>query len=308
MSFSEFFVSKGWKKFMGFIYGWGAAIVMVGALFKIEHLPGATIMLTVGLLTEALIFFLSAFEPPHVEYDWGLVYPELDGIEENLNVLDKKAAISSKKSALEKFDAMIENAEITPELFEKLGHGLQNLNNTAEKLQDISDATVATNNYVANFEKASEKVSSFADAYGSSAERLKVEADKLARTYEKSASVVGDSGEQLASTYNKLIENMNKELEMSTSGGKTYNEQLSIMNKNLTALNAVYELQLQGTNQQIEATKAMYTGLDEILDNMKQSAEDTRKYREEISKLSHNLAAMNTIYGNMLSAMNFKAD
>jgi gliding motility-associated protein GldL len=308
MSFSEFFVSKGWKKFMGFIYGWGAAIVMVGALFKIEHLPGATIMLTVGLLTEAVIFFLSAFEPPHVEYDWGLVYPELDGIEENLNVLDKKAAISSKKSALEKFDAMIENAEITPELFEKLGHGLQNLNNTAEKLQDVSDATVATNNYVANFEKAAEKVSSFADAYGSSAERLKVEADKLARTYEKSASVVGDSGEQLASTYNKLIENMNKELEMSTSGGKTYNEQLSIMNKNLTALNAVYELQLQGTNQQIEATKAMYTGLDEILDNMKQSAEDTRKYREEISKLSHNLAAMNTIYGNMLSAMNFKAD
>lgn len=308
MSFSEFFVSKGWKKFMGFIYGWGAAIVMVGALFKIEHLPGATIMLTVGLLTEALIFFLSAFEPPHVEYDWGLVYPELDGIEENLNVLDKKAAISSKKSALEKFDAMIENAEITPELFEKLGHGLQNLTNTAEKLQDVSDATVATNNYVANFEKASEKVSSFADAYGSAAERLNVEADKLARTYEKSASVVGDSGEQLASTYNKLIENMNKELEMSTSGGKTYNEQLSIMNKNLTALNAVYELQLQGTNQQIEATKAMYTGLDEILDNMKQSAEDTRKYREEISKLSHNLAAMNTIYGNMLSAMNFKAD
>ena len=308
MSFSELFVSKGWKKFMGFIYGWGAAIVMVGALFKIEHLPGATIMLTVGLLTEALIFFLSAFEPPHVEYDWGLVYPELDGIEENLNVLDKKAAISSKKSALEKFDAMIENAEITPELFEKLGHGLQNLNNKTKKLQDVSDATVATNNYVANFEKASEKVSSFADAYGSSAERLKVEADKLARTYEKSASVVGDSGEQLASTYNKLIENMNKELEMSTSGGKTYNEQLSIMNKNLTALNAVYELQLQGTNQQIEATKAMYTGLDEILDNMKQSAEDTRKYREEISKLSHNLAAMNTIYGNMLSAMNFKAD
>jgi gliding motility-associated protein GldL len=61
MSFSEFFVSKGWKKFMGFIYGWGAAIVMVGALFKIEHLPGATIMLTVGLLTEALIFFLSAY-------------------------------------------------------------------------------------------------------------------------------------------------------------------------------------------------------------------------------------------------------
>ncbi|MCK9254634.1 MAG: gliding motility protein GldL [Bacteroidales bacterium] len=308
MNISEFFASKKWKKFMGFIYGWGAAIVMVGALFKIQHLPGAGIMLTVGLLTEAVIFFLSAFEPPHHEYDWGLVYPELDGIEENLTVLDKKAAISSKKSALEKFDAMIENAEITPELFEKLGHGLKNLNSTAEKLHDVSDATVATNTYVANFEKASEKVASFADAYGSSAEKLNSEAERLANTYEKSASVVGNSGEALANTYNRLIENMNNELSMSAGSGKTYNEQLSIMNKNLTALNAVYELQLQGTNQQIESSKAMYSGLDEILENMKQSAEDTRKYREEISKLSHNLAAMNTVYGNMLSAMNFKVD
>jgi gliding motility-associated protein GldL len=305
MNLSEITSSKKYKKFMGFVYGWGAAVVMVGALFKIQHLPGAGVMLTVGLLVEAFIFFLSAFEPPHEEVDWSLVYPELAGVEENLNISDKKAAITSKKSALEKFDAMIENAEISPDLFEKLGHGLKNLNSTAEKLHDVSDATVATNNYVANFEKASEKVASFADAYGSSAEKLNVQADKLAATYEKSATVVGTSGEQLATTYNKLIENMNKELEMSAGGGKTYNEQLSIMNKNLSALNAVYELQLSGTNQQIEASKAMYNGLDEILTNMKQSAEDTRKYREEISKLSHNLAAMNTIYGNMLAAMNF---
>jgi gliding motility-associated protein GldL len=305
MRLSEFTSSKSYKKIMGFVYGWGAAVVMVGALFKIQHLPGAGIMLTVGLLVEAVIFFLSAFEPPHEEVDWSLVYPELAGVEENLNISDKKAAITSKKSALEKFDAMIENAEISPDLFEKLGHGLKNLNSTAEKLHDVSDATVATNNYVANFEKASEKVASFADAYGSSAEKLNVQADKLAATYEKSANVVGTSGDQLATTYNKLIENMNKELETSAGGGRTYNEQLSIMNKNLSALNAVYELQLSGTNHQIEASKAMYNGLDEILTNMKQSAEDTKKYREEISKLSHNLAAMNTIYGNMLAAMNF---
>lgn len=308
MNLSEITSSKKYKKFMGFVYGWGAAVVMVGALFKIQHYPGAGPMLVIGLLTEAFIFFLSAFEPPHEEVDWSLVYPELAGVEENLNISDKKAAITSKKSALEKFDAMIENAEITPELFEKLGYGLKNLNVTAEKLHDVSDATVATNNYVANFEKASEKVASFADAYGSSAEKLNVQADKLASTYEKSANVVGTSGDALAVTYNKLIENMNKELEMSAGGGKTYNEQLSIMNKNLTALNAVYELQLQGTNSQIEASKTLYSGLDEILANMKQSAEDTKRYRDEISKLSHNLAAMNTVYGNMLAAMNFKQD
>lgn len=308
MNLSELTSSKKYKKFMGVVYGWGAAIVMVGALFKIQHYPGAGAMLVVGLLTEAVIFFLSAFEPPHEEVDWSLVYPELAGVEENLNISDRKAAVNSKKSALEKFDAMIENAEITPELFERLGSGLKNLNTTASKLNDVSDATVATNNYVANFEKASEKVASFADAYGSSAEKLNVQAEKLATTYEKSASIVGNSGESLSQVYNRLIESMNRELEMNVGGGKSYNEQLSIMNKNLTALNAVYELQLQGTNQQIEATKTLYGGLDEIMINLKQSAEDTKRYREEISKLSHNLSAMNTVYGNMLAAMNFKND
>ncbi len=308
MNLSEITSSKRYKKFMGFVYGWGAAVVMVGALFKIQHLPGSGVMLTVGLLTEAFIFFLSAFEPPHEEVDWSLVYPELAGVDEALDISDKKAAVSSKKSALEKFDAMIENAEITPELFEKLGHGLKHLNTTTEKLHDVSDATVATNNYVSNFEKASEKVNQFADAYGDSAQKLNIQADNLAVSYEKSAGIVSTSGESLASAYNKLTESMNKELEMSTDGGKTYNEQLSIMNKNLTALNAVYELQLQGTNQQIEASKTLYSGLDEILGNLKQSAEDTKRYREEISKLSHNLAAMNTVYGNMLSALNFKQD
>jgi gliding motility-associated protein GldL len=308
MNLSEITSSRIYKKFMGYVYGWGAAIVMVGALFKIQHYPGAGIMLMVGLLTEAFIFFLSAFEPPHEEVDWSLVYPELAGVDEAIDISDKKAAVSSKKSALEKFDAMIENAEITPELFEKLGHGLKNLNTTTEKLHDVSDATVATNNYVANFEKASEKVSEFADTYGASAQKLNVQADQLAESYEKSSSMVSVSGQGLSNAYNKLTDSMNKELEASTDGGKIYNEQLSVMNKNLTALNAVYELQLQGTNQQIEASKTLYSGLDEILGNLKQSAEDTKRYREEISKLSHNLAAMNTVYGNMLSAMNFKQD
>lgn len=69
--------SKGWKKFMAKLYGWGAAVVIVGALFKIEHLPGASIMLSVGLGVEAFIFFMSAFEPIHEDPNWELVYPEL---------------------------------------------------------------------------------------------------------------------------------------------------------------------------------------------------------------------------------------
>ena len=309
MSLGELTQTKGYKVFMGYVYGWGATVVMVGALFKIQHYPGASVMLIVGLMTEAVIFFLSAFEPPHEQVDWSLVYPELAGIDtdmDSINVEDKKAAVKSKKSALEKFDAMIENAEITPELFEKLGHGLKNLNTTTEKLKDVSDATAATNNYVANFEMASEKVNSFAEAYGASAQKLNVQAEKLASAYERSAMSVGNSGDELSATYTKLIASMNKELETSAGSGKSYNEQLNIMNKNLMALNSVYEMQLEGTNKQFEAAKKLSTGLDEIMANMKQSAEDTKRYRDEIGRLSSNLAAMNTIYGNMLAAMNFK--
>lgn len=293
---------------MGFIYGWGASIILVGALFKIEHLPGASIMLMVGLLTEAFIFFLSAFEPPHEEYDWSLVYPELAGIDDTVEVEERAAAVSSKKTALERFDAMIESAEITPELFEKLGHGLQNMSETTEKLADVSSATVATNNYVANFEKASEKVNEFADAYGASATQLNQSANKLSETYGSSADVVGQSGQELADAYRKLTESMNSEFEKTSGNTNTYGDQLESLTKNLTALNAAYELQLQGTNEHLEKTKDLYGGLNEVMSDLSTTVNDTKRFREEVSKLSNNLAAMNTVYGNMLSAMNVKQD
>ena len=83
MSFIDNLVrSKGYKSFMGKLYGVGASVVIVGAMFKIMHWPGADLMIVVGMSTEAIIFFFSAFEPLHVEYDWSLVYPELAGVHE----------------------------------------------------------------------------------------------------------------------------------------------------------------------------------------------------------------------------------
>ena len=308
MNFSELVKSRKYQKVMGFVYGWGASIVLIGALFKIEHLPGASVMLMVGLLTEAFIFFVSAFEPPHEEVDWSLVYPELAGIDENIDADDKKSNVQSKKTALERFDAMIENAEITPDLFEKLGDGLRNMSNTAEKLQDVSDASVATNNYVANFEKASEKVNEFADNYGESAQKLNHSAEKLSSTYTESADIVGKSGQELADSYQKLTKSMNEEFEKTTGSTNSYGEQLENMTKNLTALNAAYELQLKGTNEQLEKSKELYGGLNEVMDNLEDTVEDTKRFRDEVSRLGSNMSALNTVYGNMLSAMTVKKD
>src|ERR1043165_8629858 len=80
MGITELTQGKKFKMFMARLYGWGASIVIIGALFKIQHYKGAGFALVLGLSTEAVIFFFSAFEPPHEEVDWSLVYPELAGM------------------------------------------------------------------------------------------------------------------------------------------------------------------------------------------------------------------------------------
>lgn len=300
----ELVQTKGWKKFMAKVYGIGAAIVLIGAMFKIMHWPGSGAMLVVGLSTEAFIFFTSAFEPLHVEHDWSLVYPELAGLHDDVEEIDGTKKIDTKKSALEKFDAMIENAEITPELFEKLGFGLKNLNTTTEKLADVSSATAATNNYVENFEKASEKVLAFSDVYSKSADAIGSSFDNLSKTHTTTSELISNSGKDLAESYSKLSEAMRNEFAVSTTENKSYAQQLEYMTKNLTALNSVYELQLSESNEHLNASKKLYDGLNEMMDNLHVSIEDSKVYREEVSKLGKNLSAMNVVYGNMLSAFN----
>src|SRR5512133_820460 len=82
MNITEIVQSSSWKNFMAKIYGFGASVVIVGYLFKIQHWPFAEVMITLVLSTEAVIFFFSAFEPLHEELDWTLVYPELAGMSE----------------------------------------------------------------------------------------------------------------------------------------------------------------------------------------------------------------------------------
>ena len=141
MNLTELVQSSGWKNFMSKLYGLGASVVIVGALFKIQHWALAGPMLTVGLTTEALIFFFSAFEPLHEEVDWTLVYPELAGMEDGEEFDQIPTSVGrGSSSALEKFDALLEQGQITPDLFNKLGKGLSKLNDTTEKLSDISDS------------------------------------------------------------------------------------------------------------------------------------------------------------------------
>ncbi len=253
---------KKWKSFMAKLYGFGAAIVIVGAMFKIMHWPGAGPMLVVGLSTEAVIFFFSAFEPPHEEVDWSLVYPELAGMHGE----EAKELEEDKGSITEQLDNMLEDAKIGPELIASLGEGMRSLSDQANKLNNITDASVATNEYVSSVKSAAANVSSLSGAYSKAADSLM----GLAVTNDDSASL---------------------------------GEQITKVSKNLSALNAAYELQLQGSNDHLKATSKFYDGLENLMRNLNDSVDDTKRYKDQIAQLSSNLESLNTIYGNMLNAM-----
>jgi len=302
MSLSGIVQSSGWKNFMAKLYGIGASVVIVGALFKIQHWSGAGIMLTVGLLTEAIIFFFSAFEPLHEEIDWTLVYPELAGIpEEETEALPTAGSGRARDAgargistgyggggfgggagseALIKFDQMLESAEITPDLFHNLGIGMKKLSEATSNINAMHDIAKASNDYSITIKGATESLG------------------KLSESYQSVTKVVGETG----STYKTIADN----LAVMNEGSKSYKQQLETLNKNLSALNASYELQKKGADNHLKESESLYQGLQSLMKDLTESSGDTKKYREQVSKLNDNLAALNNVYGNMLAAMNVK--
>ena len=306
MNLSEIVQSSGWKNFMKYLYGFGAAVVIVGALFKIMHWPGANMMIIAGLGTEAIIFMFSAFEPLHEELDWTLVYPELAGMtdpDEMENFKDDMIGNKEDRS-LKNFSEVFEQSNIDAESFNKLGDGLVKLNTTASKLADISDASVATQEYMTNMKAAANSVGSLSNVYANSEEALKQSVSNLSESYNHAADLIAKSGSEISMSYNKFTENISSNLENINTGSEGFKNQLESLNKNLAALNAVYELQWKQSNDYIENSKDVYSGLGKMIKDLETSAEETAKYKEAMTGLTNSISALNSIYGNMLSAMN----
>jgi len=212
---------KRFKNFMNKLYGWGAAVVIMGALFKILHLKGADLMLIIGLTTEAVIFAISAFEAQPKDYDWSLVYPEL----ENEPISDKKSVRKGSGTVTQELDRMLEEAKIGPELLESLSAGMRKLSETAASLNTATDAAGAT---------------------------------------------------------------------------AAYSQQLGAAAKNMEALNALYAVQLENTTSQVDLQNT-------VMEKLSASAQNTEALAGEVSKLSQNLSQLNSVYGNMLAAMNVRS-
>jgi gliding motility-associated protein GldL len=152
------------KKTMNFTYGMGAAVVIVGALFKIEHLPGASILLKVGLITEAFIFALSAFEPVDHELDWSLVYPELAGGQAK-DKPKKEDPKDAQGLLSQKLDAMLKEAKIDGELMSSLGNSIKNFEGAAKSISPTVDAMAGQKKYAEEMGKAASQMEALNGLY-----------------------------------------------------------------------------------------------------------------------------------------------
>ena len=304
-SLADIVESSGWKKFMAKLYGWGASIVIIGALFKIQHWKFAGLFLTIGLLTEAIIFFFSAFEPLHEELDWTLVYPELAGMSEQEEMEDmKEVGAGFGGRPVERIENLLGEASINEDTLKNIGSGLQRLQTAASGIADISGATVATQEFMKNIKAAAGSAGSMHEVYSSSVQSIKDSAGSLANAYLQSAEQVARSGGEVAGSYQKIADTLKGEHDMISQSGRTHEQHLEALNKNLSALNAVYELQAKEGSEHLKGTQKVYSGIEEMVAKLKDSIDETSRYKEEVVKLRDNLSSLNNIYGNMLSAMN----
>ncbi|OIP05667.1 MAG: hypothetical protein AUJ97_00320 [Bacteroidetes bacterium CG2_30_32_10] len=333
MKMSQFVQGKKFKNFMTKLYGWGASVVILGALFKIEHFKGASIMLMAGLGTEALIFFFSAFEPPHVEPDWTLVYPELAGMAGEDFMIENQSHSRDKRgdAVSQELDKMLAEAKIGPELIDSLGKSFHSLSENTSKLSDITNATVATNEYVDNVKQASKSVDQLSNTYQKTAQELTKEIS-VSENYYNNLKSASDSAQIMSSSFNKNAETIHKTvdatdgfvnsinaatssvnelklryqkstdsltkasdaIDFSEVDNKTFIEQLQKVSKNLSALNAVYELQLQGSSEQLEKTNLIPTSIDQFLKSLDSSTDFNKKLKD-------NMVALNTAYEQQLA-------
>lgn len=252
----------------------GAAVVVLGALFKIMHWPGAGPMLIVGLSTESAIFLMGLFQPaapPEAHYEWENVYPELlvSGAAKKPKAVkkDNKEDEAKKGAAiLAGFDAMMKEANLSPDAFKKFGQGIQSLNQTAGQMKNMGDAVTATNDYSKNLNTASKSLGD------------------LNKAYSNTVSAMAD-------------------MSNAAKDAKEYHSQVQKITKNLGALNAVYEMELKDADSHLKAMNKFYANLKDAMQNMNETSKESETLKKQMKELTTNLTTLNRVYGNMLTAM-----
>jgi len=256
------------------IVSWGATVVIIGLLFKIQHWEGATWFISIGLGTEAFLFALLGFQNDPHDPDWTKVYPELADEAPAKTVAKNAAPVALS------LDKMITDAKIGPELINSLGEGLKTFSDKVSTITKVADAGTATQEFTTKLKTAG-------------------------ASYDNMTMAFSKASENLNAAFSKATTGLT-EFASSSADAKAYHDQVSSLAKNLSALNAVYELELQDSSAHLKSMNKFYQNLSGTMQNFNESMDDSKKFKEEVARLAKNLATLNSVYGNMLSAMNPK--
>lgn len=229
---------------------WGASVVIIGLMFKILYLPYGEYLIGLGLLTEACLFFILGF------------YAEKTPAEEK-SLAPAQVPVGHTAA----LDQLLHNADITPEMIGRLGTGLKSFGEKVDQLSQISDASIATQEFAGKLKSAS------------------LGFDKLNSAFEKASSeLAGISSEGM--------------------DAQGYHQQIQKLTQNLESLNRLYETELKQSDESLRSMTQHYHSIAETLRHFNDSAEDSKTFKEQVALLTQNLTSLNAVYGNMLQAMN----
>jgi gliding motility-associated protein GldL len=291
--FMHWYESYQGKKIVGCVYSLGASVVIIGALFKILHLPGAEYMLMAGMGVEALLFAIGCLDKPHAEHHWENVFPQLVGFGADPELI--KELESRPRPTLLGGGNDGGNSANVPALNEKelesLKAGISNLAKTATQLSELGSVANTTN-------KLNEKL----DAAGQAAEQ-----------FAQAGKAVSEKSVALGETYVQVTADMQKVV----ADTKAYETQVVNLSSQLTSLNAVYELQVKALQSQVDAYKAqsakiadataqvenLSAGVKSMAEQANEALKNQEAYVAGAKQLANQVADLNKVYGNMLNAL-----
>lgn len=308
---AAFISSEKGQRFFNFAYSIGAAIVIWGALFKILHLPGGNALLSIGMGTEVLMFMLTAFDRPPKEYKWEDVFPVLDsknpedrpdfstgggivingsvggqdggvvagdgvgGVVAGGVVTGGSVSVAGARAAV----GLPDGINLSEEDSKSLSDSISKMADAAEQLSRMAELTSATQQYL-------DQISGIA-----------AEMDRL-RDTTASLNRVSDV---LLQSYQAVTQH-SEEINQSSTG---YVDQMQSLNRNISGLNTIYEIQLKSVSSQLDSIDRVNKGIKDIRDMYEKSAQQSMRYCEETERMARYMQQLNGVYEKMITAMTF---
>lgn len=287
----KFLSGERGQRFFNFAYSIGAAVVILGALFKILHLPGGNAMLCIGMGTEVIMFVLTAFDRPEKPYKWEEVFPVLatqdpedrpdftsgSGVIITGGGSGTTGTISVSGDQARRTVGIPDNIDLSESDTRSLSESIAKMAAATDQLSRMAEMTEATQRYL---------------------DQIAGIAEQMAQLRENTQAL-NDVSVTLLDSYRAITDNS----DTISKGSTGYVEQMESLNRNIGGLNTIYEIQLKSISSQLENIDRVNRGLKDIRDMYEKSAAESADYCNETERLAHNMKQLNSVYEKMVKAL-----